>query len=73
MGCCDDKVSDLSTQEVIRQSYGKIAVQGGGCCGILSASPSQVSRAVGYEATDLENLPEGTWAFPAGTHRQTPH
>ncbi len=49
---------------VVRQEYGKIAQQGGSCCGPVSCcgggSADCVTRAVGYDPTDLQVLPEGT-------------
>lgn len=58
MGCCNNQSSDISTQEVIRESYGKIAVQGGSCCGSASLK-GQVSRVLGYQEDQLAVLPEG--------------
>lgn len=59
MGCCNNKSSDISTQEAIRESYGKIALQGGGCCGGLSAISAQASQALGYQSDELAALPDG--------------
>jgi arsenite methyltransferase len=58
MGCCNHQSTDISAQEVIRESYGKIAVQGGSCCGSTSFS-NQVSLALGYQEDQLAVLPEG--------------
>jgi arsenite methyltransferase len=59
MGCCNNKSTDISTQEVIRESYGKIALQGGGCCGGLSSASAQASQALGYQSDELAALPDG--------------
>jgi arsenite methyltransferase len=58
MGCSNNQKSEILTQEVIRESYGKIAVEGGTCCGSSSFS-KQVSQALGYQADELAVLPEG--------------
>jgi len=59
MGCCDSKSSNISTQDAIRESYGKIAMQGGGCCGGPSSKTSQTSQALGYQVDELAALPDG--------------
>jgi arsenite methyltransferase len=59
MGCCNNKSSDISTQEAIREAYGKIALQGGGCCGGLSSISSEASQALGYQSDELAVLPNG--------------
>ena len=60
-------------REMVREGYGKIAVAGtlaagtgsepnaggGGCCGLVDISPSQIAQAVGYSANELAMLPEG--------------
>jgi arsenite methyltransferase len=58
MGCCNSPKKDIVTQEVIRDAYAKIAVQGGSCCGATPFS-QQVSQALGYPTDDLAALPEG--------------
>lgn len=57
MGCCDNK-KDLDIHQIVRESYGKIAVTGGSCCGATPFS-KQVSQALGYPAEELATLPEG--------------
>lgn len=57
--CCDDTTSDLSARDTIRQSYGRIATQGGGCCGGLSSISCRASQTLGYSAEELVTLPEG--------------
>ncbi len=59
MGCCDNQKSDISAQETIREAYGKIALQGGGCCGGLSSTSAQASQALGYQSDELAVLPDG--------------
>jgi arsenite methyltransferase len=59
MGCCNDKSSNISTQEAIRGAYGKIALQGGGCCGGLSSISSEAAQALGYQMDELAVLPDG--------------
>jgi arsenite methyltransferase len=59
MRCCNNQQSDILTQEVIRDSYAKIAMQGGSCCGGPSSCSTPVSQALGYKPEDLAVLPEG--------------
>ena len=59
MGCCNNQPANISSQEAIREAYGKIALQGGGCCGGLSSTSAQASRALGYQADELAVLPDG--------------
>jgi arsenite methyltransferase len=48
----------------VRDAYGKIARQGGGCCGTTTSccnptTPEAVALTVGYEREELDGLPEG--------------
>ena len=44
---------DIVTREVIRESYGKIAVQGGGCCGGPSSFSPRVVQTACRRKADL--------------------
>jgi SAM-dependent methyltransferase len=62
MGCeCNSNKKDA--REIVRDSYGKIARDGGSCCGSSSccggSSAEDVAAVVGYSAKELESLPEG--------------
>jgi arsenite methyltransferase len=54
---------DKDVRNVVRQEYGKIAREGGSCCGPSSCCggppAASVAAALGYDQTQLENLPEG--------------
>jgi len=56
--------TDRDVREVVRQEYGKIAREGGSCCGSSSCcggpAAASVAAIVGYEAAELKDLPEGT-------------
>jgi arsenite methyltransferase len=56
--------TDKDVRNVVRQEYGKIAREGGSCCGQSSccgAPPAaSVAAAVGYDQAQLQDLPEGT-------------
>ena len=52
------------THRSVREAYGRIATQGGGCCGPQSAccgggQAGDVARGVGYSDAELATLPEG--------------
>ena len=51
------------TIRIVREEYGKIAQQGGTCCGPSSCcggpTPDEVAAAIGYGSNDLKGLPEG--------------
>jgi arsenite methyltransferase len=55
--------TDEDVRNVVRQEYGKIARQGGSCCGPAACCggppAASVAQAVGYDQTDLKDLPEG--------------
>ncbi len=55
--------TDKDVRSVVRQEYGKIAQQGGSCCGPSSCcggpTAASVTEAVGYDQADLKDLPEG--------------
>ena len=50
-------------RNVVRQEYGKIAREGGSCCGPSSCCggppAASVAAAVGYDQAELKDLPEG--------------
>jgi arsenite methyltransferase len=55
--------TDRDVRNVVRQEYGKIAKEGGTCCGPLSCCggppAASVAEAVGYDQSELKDLPEG--------------
>ena len=54
---------DKDVRNVVRKEYGKIAQQGGSCCGQSSCCggppAASVAEAVGYDQAQLKDLPEG--------------
>jgi len=46
-------------RENVRERYGKIAERSGSCCGGANDAATEMGRRVGYEASDLEGVPEG--------------
>lgn len=62
MGCeCNSSKKDA--REIVRDNYGKIARDGGSCCGPSSCcggpTAEDVATVAGYSAKELEALPEG--------------
>ena len=62
MACkANDNTKD--TRDVVREGYGRIARQGGSCCGDLpcsgGASPDLIATAIGYSNEELTSLPDG--------------
>jgi len=59
------KTKDQDIRSAVREGYGKIAQQGGSCCGPSSCcgkstdEPTQLAQSVGYTAGDLAGLPQG--------------
>ncbi len=56
--------SSHPTHTFVRKAYGRIAAQGGGCCGPQSSCcgggrADQVAQGVGYSDAELATLPEG--------------
>lgn len=54
----------LEIKKVVREGYGKIAKQGGSCCGPASACgpagiQEEISRKIGYTDEELKAVPEG--------------
>lgn len=69
--CCDDsccspepaRIDEVRDQ--VRAGYSKIARHdacgsGGGCCGATSFAPDQLAKAIGYTASELAAMPEGS-------------
>ncbi|KXS46509.1 MAG: ArsR family transcriptional regulator [Methanohalophilus sp. T328-1] len=56
--CCPDNAADaVSKKEVVKDKYGKIAldvVQGCGCCGDLTKE--EISTSIGYSSEDIQSL-----------------
>jgi len=58
------KIKDQDIRGAVREGYGKIAQQGGSCCGPSSCcgnstdEPTQLAQSVGYTASDLAGLPQ---------------
>lgn len=63
MDCGCNKNENQNVRSTVREEYGKIARQGGSCCGPLSCcgSPSadSVAETVGYSDEELAGLPDG--------------
>ncbi|MDR0238763.1 MAG: arsenite methyltransferase [Deltaproteobacteria bacterium] len=63
MNSQDKNVTNAQIRETVRTGYAAIATgqqsccSGSGCCG--SVDPTQLAKAVGYEAESLANLPDG--------------
>jgi arsenite methyltransferase len=58
-----DDLDKKDVRNVVRQEYGKIAREGGSCCGPAACCggppAASVAQAVGYNQADLKDLPEG--------------
>jgi uncharacterized protein (DUF779 family) len=74
----DTQDSEL-TRRTVRDAYARIAQESGGCCcGSKSSccgttAPDALAKALGYEETDLGELPEGaTWGSRAATPQPSP-
>jgi len=64
MACECDKDKNFDVRGTVRAEYGKIARQGGSCCGNSSSccggpSADTVAATVGYGSEELAGLPEG--------------
>ena len=63
MGRSSDKMKEEDVRGTVRDAYGKIARQGGTCCGPSSCCGGQsadaVVSAIGYSAEELAGLPQG--------------
>lgn len=64
--CCDGSASvevktvpegDEQVREMVREGYGQIAQQGGGCCG--GGSEWDYAKSIGYDEDELGAVPEG--------------
>lgn len=51
--------SEDEVRGLVRETYGKIARQGGSCCGPGGCAPREASRKNGYSEDDLSAVPEG--------------
>jgi SAM-dependent methyltransferase len=56
-----DTMTDDETRAMVREAYGKIAREGGGCCAPSAGccGPGEASAKVGYSAADLAAVPDG--------------
>jgi arsenite methyltransferase len=71
--CCPDSdvARDTMIKESVKETYGKIAVEGGSCgcgdgCGCGSSDPIQVSASLGYSDDELNVMPDSNLGLGCG-------
>ena len=59
-------MKDAEIRKSVREGYGKIAVEGGSCCGENKScccnskqSPADISKSIGYTDEDINSVPDG--------------